>query len=164
MKKNILLAVIVFSFAIACKKDTDTGGGNTTPVVDVRDKFIGTWEGVYKFEIPNLPTDNPILKNLPDSVPATVTIAKSQAATTELLIKINFTINAFSDIEAKAFVNGNRYFYEPFSSNIFGFVDFSFRGDGLLGNDGSAILEEGSLKISSPSLVGVWSSNLKRKN
>lgn len=165
-----LLAVIVFSFALACKKDTNTGGGNSIPVADVRDKFIGTWQGQYYIDIPNLPADNPLLSNLPDSVPTTITITRGQGSVTELLIAINNSLTG--NRSAKAFVNGNRYFYEPFTTKFSNVVDVSLRGDGLLGTDGNTLAEEGSLKTSAvsfagfnlPSLVGVWSSKLKRKN
>lgn len=165
-----LLAVIVYSFAIACKKDNDTGGGNTTPLVDVRDRFIGTWEGQYYIDIPNLPADNPLLSNLPDSVPTTITITRGQGSVTEILVAINNSLTG--NRSAKAFVNGNRYYYEPFTTKFSNVVNVSLRGDGLLGNDGNTILEEGSLKtdafsfpgFSVPPLVGVWSSKLKRKN
>ncbi len=168
MKKFILLAVIVFSFALACKKDTDTGGGNTTPVVDVRDKFIGTWEGQYYVEIPNVPAGPPF-DNLPDSVPTTITITRSQSSVTEILVSISNNLTGTRS--AKAFVNGNRYYYEPFTSKFFNVVNVSLKGDGLLGTDGNTLAEDGSLKTDAvsfagfnvPALVGVWSSKLKRK-
>jgi len=172
MRKNLMIAVVICLYLFACKKDNNTANANNTSipsVPDSRDKFVGTWEGMYYIEIPNTPPNTP-LDNLPDSVPTSIIITKSQTIDSEILISINNTITGNRSV--KAFVNGDRYFYEPFSSRIFNFIDVSFRGDGLLGSNSITIKEEGYLRTSAanipfigniPSLIGVWSSKLLKK-
>lgn len=174
MKHFFLLAILSVSMLASCKKDNNVVEDDTPPPVDQRDKFVGTWEGRFYLEIPNIPPNSP-LENLPDSVPTTLTITKSATSTAEIQIVINNSITG--NRTTKAFVNGNRYFYEPFNAKFLNIVDVSFRGDGLLSTDGSSIFEEGFLKTSAvnipplgpfpginlPALIGVWSSKLKKK-
>lgn len=178
MKRFYPLLVLSIILLASCKKDKNVADVApppvTPPAIDQRDKFVGTWEGWFYLEIPNVPPNSP-LENLPDSVRTTVTISKSTTSTTEIQILINNSITG--NRTTKAFVNANRYFYEPFNTKFFNVVDVSFRGDGLLGTDGTSITEEGFLKTSAvnipafgpipgvnlPALIGVWSSKLKKK-
>jgi hypothetical protein len=174
MKPFFLIAIFLVAILASCKKDNKAIADDTPPPVDQRDKLVGTWEGRFYLEIPNIPPNSP-LENLPDSVPTTLTITKSASSAAEIQIVINNSITG--NRTTKAFVNGSRYFYEPFNAKFLNIVDVSFRGDGLLSADGSSITEEGFLKTSAvnipplgpfpginlPALIGVWSSKLKKK-
>ena len=178
MKRFYPILVLSIILLTSCKKDKNVSDDApppvTQPAIDQRDKFVGTWEGRFYLEIPNVPPNSP-LENLPDSVPTTLTITKSANNAAEIQIVVNNTITG--NRTTKAFVNANRYFYEPFNTKFFNIVDVSFRGDGLLGTDGTSISEEGFLKTSAvnipplgpipginlPALIGVWSSKLKKK-
>lgn len=168
------LAVCSVLMMASCKKDNNNVAENTPASTDQRDKFVGTWEGKFYLEIPNIPPNSP-LGNLPDSVPTTLTITKSTMSAAEIQIVINNSTTG--NRTTKAFVNGNRYFYDPFNAKLLNIVDVSFRGDGLISSDGNSIAEEGFLKTSAvnipplgpipginiPALIGVWSSKLKKK-
>jgi hypothetical protein len=174
MKNLFFIGVVMIAFMASCKKENATAENTQTPPpVDQRDKFVGTWAGTYYIDIPNIPVGSP-LENLPDSVPTTITITKNTTNAAEIQIAITNSLTG--NRTAKAFVNGNRYFYEPFNANI-AIVNVSFKGDGLLNADGLGITEEGFLKttavnippigpipgINIPSLIGVWSSKLKKR-
>ncbi|MFN5333808.1 MAG: hypothetical protein ACK5BV_01305 [Bacteroidota bacterium] len=170
MRSFVCIACIVVSIFSSCKKDENVVD---TPI-DPRDKFVGTWEGKYYIEIPNIPANSP-LENLPDSVPTTVVITKSQTNVGEIQLAISNTL--LGNRNAVAFVNGNRYYYEPFTTKFFNLVDVSLKGDGLLSADLLSIAEVGFLNTTAvlippqgpfpgvdiPALVGIWSSKLKKK-
>ncbi len=166
MSRYILLFFLLVPIFFSCSKEENDVADNTpVPTPDQRDKFLGSWEGWYYIQIPNLPPNSP-LAALPDSVPSTITITKSSDNPAEILIAISNQLTGNRSV--KAFVNGNRYYYDPFNAN-FGFINVSFKGDGLLTTDGKNINEEGFLKtapnsfLNLASFVGVWSSKLKKK-
>lgn len=157
MRKYLLIIVTASLFIMGCNKDNN----DTTTPVDQRDKFVGTWTGEYKFTLVGLP-DN-LSSFVPDKLPASVVITKSQASPSEIELKIN------NGQVAYAVITGNEYLYKPFTLTPFPGINLTLNGTGKIGSDGKSISETGNLSGSfsfgqnEGPLSGTWSSVLNKQ-
>jgi hypothetical protein len=115
---------------------------------DPRDKFVGTWKGLYTVKID--------LLNISESDSVTVEIAKDTANPNQILID-----------DQEAVVTGDAYTYKEITDGdidpVLGPVIVTLNGSGTL--LGSTISETGQLKIKTATLniAGTWSQNLKKQ-
>jgi hypothetical protein len=138
-KKHFLaiLTVILLVFQACEKKEKDP-----------RDKFVGTWKGLYTVKIDML--------NLSESDSVTVVIEKDTANPSQILID-----------EMEAVINGDAYTYKEVSEGdidpVLGPIIVTLNGSGTL--IGSNISETGQLKIKTATLniAGTWSQDLKKQ-
>jgi hypothetical protein len=152
MKKILMIALVLSSVISSCKKDKET-----TPAIDPRDKFVGTWKGNYSLQ--GLP------QGFPTTIPTTIIISKSTTESGEISIKIDNTI--LSNQVATALFSGNQYIYKPLSAPFSGFT-VTLNGTGTLSTDGKTITESGTINGASsipnvPNLAGTWTSTLTKQ-
>ena len=135
-----MLLVLGVAFS-SCKKDT--------PVVDVRDKFVGTWNGTQNITIPDL--------SINSSDFYSEVYSKSTSNTNQIIINSDQT----------ASVNGNSYTYNQFTETTtdptYGTIVFIFNGIGTI--NGTNIIESGTVStiIQGQSYNGTWSGNLVKQ-
>ena len=145
MKKvSLLFSLAVASLIfVSCKKED----APSTPV-DARDKFVGTWIGSYRTQIPTLSVD--------ETSNDTTLITKSTTNSNQILVD-----------SLPANVSGNSYTYvqysETFEDPTVGTVVYTLNGNGTL--SGSNLVETGTLNflVQGTSYPGTWSSNLVKQ-
>ena len=141
MKKNLIFLLLVLGVTFSsCKKDT--------PVVDARDKFVGSYQGTFQFQYSG---------DTPNSSTDTHTISKSTSNSNQIIIDGDIVAN----------VNGNSYTYVQFTEiqqdPTYGAVSITLNGVGTL--NGSNLTESGTFTtiIQGTALDGTWSSNLVKQ-
>jgi hypothetical protein len=138
-----------------------------TTTTDIRDKFVGIWDGIYKFEFPNLPPNLPF--SIPDSIPMTIEITKNTISPSEITITFQGG-GMFQLPQATAVVTNNEYIYKPITLNNNG-IELILNGSGKVSSDGKVITESGTQTGSATipgiplplNLNGKWSSVLKKQ-
>ena len=140
MKKNLLFLLLVLGVAFSsCKKDT--------PVVDVRDKFVGNYQGTFIYQYSG---------DTPNSSTETHSISKSSSNSNQIIIDGRV-----------ANVSGNSYTYVQFTEiqqdPTYGAVTITLNGVGTL--NGSNLTESGTFTtiVQGTALDGTWSSNLVKQ-
>jgi|Wag4MinimDraft_6_1082665.scaffolds.fasta_scaffold00297_7 hypothetical protein len=138
IKDFLAIAIVILLVLQSCEKKEK----------DPRDKFVGTWKGLYTVKIDML--------NLSESDSVTVVIEKDTANPSQILID-----------EMEAVINGDAYTYKEVSEGdidpVLGPIIVTLNGSGTL--LGSNITETGQLKIKTATLniAGTWSQNLKKQ-
>jgi uncharacterized protein YdeI (BOF family) len=141
MKNSIIILFLLCLVGlVSCKKDT--------PVVDARDKFVGSYQGTFQFQYSG---------DTPNSSTDTHTISKSTSNSNQIIIDGDIVAN----------VNGNSYTYVQFTEiqqdPTYGAVSITLNGVGTL--NGSNLTESGTFTtiIQGTALDGTWSSNLVKQ-
>ena len=156
MRKSVFLLSVLVTLFISCKKDKN----KEQEKVDPREKFVGTWQGNYTFQIPNFP-----LPALP-AFPLTLTISKSEMSESEIIII--FRDSATQNQQTTAVVSNNEYIYKPVTLNNSGIL-INLSGSGTIDKDGKTITESGNFNGSVPfqgvpvNLNGTWYSSLVKQ-